>query len=91
MRVTKLFQVVRNAETLLRQREFERALATASDLESALAVSDPEDDVAGPCADDIRARLESIRWAAEVGCRLTALVDGRSAQKPTVGFRRSGR
>jgi hypothetical protein len=91
MHMSQLFQGLRNAETLLGQREFERALATASDVETALAGSDPEHDVAGPCADDIRARLESIRWAAEVGCRLTLLVGERPASATTVGSWRARR
>lgn len=73
MQTMDISQRVRDVEALLRNRDFERALTMSVEMESALAREARIGCGRGAEGEALRERLESIRWAAQVGCRLTAL------------------
>ena len=83
-----LTQRVRDVEALLRAREFDRALALTAEVETALAQIMGNGKGRSHEAYAMRERLESIRWAAQVGHRLTALA--HAPERATVAFARGG-
>jgi hypothetical protein len=76
MQTMDISQVVLNAEALLRSRDFAGALAMSADVETALAREDRIGFGSARCGQALRERVEAIRWAAQIGRRLTLLAQG---------------
>lgn len=62
------------ADGLLSEHQFDMAVALATNLEEALAALDTDTGSHSRVASRIRERVQSVRWAAEIGRQLGYLV-----------------
>lgn len=73
MKAIDFSRCVNRVEDLLREREFDLAIQLARKIEETLATHTADENAAYRMPQAIYDRLQSIRWAAELGQRLAHL------------------
>ena len=73
MKNQTIVESLNEADGLLSERRFDVAVALATSLEATVAALDADSGSLSRVPTSIRNRLQSIRWAAEIGRQLTYL------------------
>ena len=79
-----------HVDSLLVERRFDVAVALATNLDETLSAPDPDTGSHSRVPSRIRDRVQSVRWAAEIGRQLAYLVRTGTNRQPGSPWRHLG-